>query len=135
MEPIQQHPRVAGIIVHNKRILLIHRFKNGEEYYVFPGGSVEKGESNEEALQRELREELNLETEGYQKIFELNNRGRQETYYLVREFSGEPEIVGLEKERADDMNQYRALWLPIGDIAKSQRLRPEGAIEKVMEFL
>ena len=35
----------AGVILFNpqtKKILLIHRWKNGEEYFVIPGGGAEK---------------------------------------------------------------------------------------------
>lgn len=50
---------VAAIIQHNGRIFSTQRgygeFKDGWE---FPGGKVEAGESNEQALIREIQEEL-----------------------------------------------------------------------------
>ena len=52
---------VAAIIKDNDKILATQRgygdFKGGWE---FPGGKVEKNESREEALVREIREELNV---------------------------------------------------------------------------
>lgn len=55
---------VAAIILHDNRIFATQRgygdFKGGWE---FPGGKVEPGESPEEALVREIREELAMEIE------------------------------------------------------------------------
>ena len=53
----------AGVIVYNPfldKILLIHRWKNGQEYFVIPGGTIELGEGPLEAALREMKEEVNL---------------------------------------------------------------------------
>ncbi|MDP3452164.1 MAG: (deoxy)nucleoside triphosphate pyrophosphohydrolase [Bacteroidales bacterium] len=56
---------VAAIILHEGKILCVKRGRSPYEYlsfkYEFPGGKVEKGEGYEEALIREIREELKLE--------------------------------------------------------------------------
>lgn len=49
---------VRGVILNNKGILIC---KNKEkDYYFFPGGHIDFGESAEPALTRELKEELNI---------------------------------------------------------------------------
>ncbi|MDP3800433.1 MAG: NUDIX domain-containing protein [bacterium] len=53
--------RVRAIIIQDNSLLLIHRIKEDKEYWVFPGGGVEEGESEKEALIREAREELGLD--------------------------------------------------------------------------
>ena len=53
---------VAAIIVKEKKVFATQRgygeFKDGWE---FPGGKIELGESSEEALVREIREELDVD--------------------------------------------------------------------------
>ena len=51
----------AVIVDDEGRVLLLeHRFRAGEAWGI-PGGFIEKGEQPEEALRRELREEVGLE--------------------------------------------------------------------------
>ncbi|HAK44799.1 MAG TPA: 8-oxo-dGTP diphosphatase MutT [Spirochaeta sp.] len=53
----------AAIIIRNGRVLICRRAP-GEKlagFWEFPGGKVEPGESLQECLERELREELDVE--------------------------------------------------------------------------
>lgn len=53
--------RVAAIIVMDDKILLVRHEKNDRTYWLLPGGGVEFGETLEQALVRELKEETNLD--------------------------------------------------------------------------
>ena len=57
----------AGILLdeHNRVLLLKHRFRSGGSWGL-PGGFIEAGEQPEEALRRELHEEVGLEIEDVQ---------------------------------------------------------------------
>ncbi len=54
---------VAAFIEKNNKFLLVRRppGKKNEGLWEFPGGKVEEGETLEEALKRELKEELGIE--------------------------------------------------------------------------
>jgi 8-oxo-dGTP pyrophosphatase MutT (NUDIX family) len=126
--------RISAIIIKDKKILLIHRLKEGKDYYVFPGGSIEDGETEEIALEREIKEELNLEIADYKKVFEIENLGRKEFYYLINDFSGKMEIGSPEKEGMNENNKYLIEWIGLDEIAKMNNLYPVEAVEKVLKI-
>lgn len=53
---------VAAVIIHNDKILCMQRGINKYDYismkYEFPGGKIEENETEIEAIQREIKEEL-----------------------------------------------------------------------------
>lgn len=51
-------PSVRGIIIRNGKVAMVHSRKY--DYYKFPGGGIEKGESRIDALIREVAEEAGL---------------------------------------------------------------------------
>ncbi len=58
--------RVAAAVIEREGKLLIARRKAGGRFgglWEFPGGKIEPGETPEECLRRELREELGVEAE------------------------------------------------------------------------
>lgn len=56
---------VAAIIIHENKILCVQRGENKLPYisekYEFPGGKIEKGETLEQTIIREIKEELVME--------------------------------------------------------------------------
>ena len=58
---------VAAVIFREGRVLCVQRPENAREYvslkWEFPGGKIEPGENREQALRREIREELDVEIE------------------------------------------------------------------------
>ncbi len=57
-------PRYQAAILRGDEILLIqHREHAGRAYWTFPGGGREAGESEEDCVRREMREETGLEVE------------------------------------------------------------------------
>lgn len=51
--------RVCAMIIHENQVLAMHDERS--PYYYLPGGRVHFGESAEDAVQRELKEELGIE--------------------------------------------------------------------------
>lgn len=108
--------KLAWIYIQNKQ-LLVARSKGKEAYYI-PGGKREPGESDHEALLREIKEELSVDlnpaTIEYLNTFKNQADGKPEgvmvkmTCYLA-DFSGELKANAEIEELA---------WLNHKDIAK-----------------
>ena len=85
------HYRVVGVIVKDDKYLVQNI--GGKDYYVLPGGHVRIGESSDDALIREVREELEIDILKkdfrlfcyHENIYEKNNRVEHwiEQYYIV----------------------------------------------------
>ena len=58
---MQKNVRSYGLIIKNQKILVCNEIINNFNATKFPGGGVEKNESPENALIREIKEELSLE--------------------------------------------------------------------------
>ncbi len=61
--------RVAAVLELEGRILFVRHRKGASEYHLLPGGGVERGETLEEALTREVREETGLECRVVKPLF------------------------------------------------------------------
>jgi 8-oxo-dGTP diphosphatase len=65
---------VGGALFHNGKLLLVKRTKERAfwpDMWEIPGGRVEKGETDEEALVREFQEETNLDIEVVKRYHEF----------------------------------------------------------------
>lgn len=124
--------RACAIIVECGKILLMHRWKAGKEYYTVPGGKIEPGETPEEACRREVLEETGLKVEITRKFAVLNTLGRTEHYFLVKKLSGELQLGGPEAERQSEANFYEPMWIPIARLSE-YRLLPEELKEMIIE--
>lgn len=68
---------VAAVIAFNGRILCMQKGKTPYVYtshhYEFPGGKVEKGETESDALQRELHEEMNYDVQPIRHLLTIEH--------------------------------------------------------------
>jgi nucleoside triphosphatase len=56
-------PTVGGFILNPKGEVLLCRSEKWKDYYTIPGGHIELGERIEDALKREVKEEVGLDVE------------------------------------------------------------------------
>lgn len=105
--------RAGVIIVRDAHILLLHRHKNGREYYTIPGGGVEPGESLQQAAIREAKEETGLDVTLGRELWRYGNRNY---YFAVDAFSGVLRVGGPEGARQSLINRYRLEWVPLANL-------------------
>ncbi|MEK7536929.1 MAG: NUDIX domain-containing protein [Patescibacteria group bacterium] len=123
--------RVSAVVIDDDKILLIKRVKPDKVYYTFPGGGIEEKENEKHAMWRELKEELSVDAKVGKLLFEIENQGRKESYFLIDEWLGVPELGGPEKERMNKENQYHLEWVELPDIQNLNNLYPQEAVEKL----
>ena len=117
----------AAAIICNERhevLLFKHRFRPGSGWGI-PGGFLEAGEEADDALRRELREEIGLELDAL-RIFRTRTFKRQsqiEIVFLARA-SGDSNHKSIEIEQAD---WFSTDSLPAG-LPGEQRLLIESAL-------
>ena len=120
---------VAAVIIRDGKILIGQRKRGGRHplKWEFPGGKVEPGEDPRAALERELREELNVqavigdEMDSYEVRYSDGFRARLHFYY-VAEFQGEPRNLDFEQiewEQPARLPQYDFLE---GDLSFVSRI-------------
>lgn len=84
--------RVRAVIIENKRVLTIKRTKPAETYWVIPGGGTKEGETCEEALKREIKEELGVEVKVGELLLQSVSQNKftlgQEEYFYACEITG-----------------------------------------------
>ena len=119
--------RLAAAIIDNNKLLLIHRKKEGREYWVFPGGGLKEKESYEEGIKREVKEETGLEGKPIKLLYKLQGGEIQNfhPYYLCQLVGkGKLKFTGPEKNKNKDQ-VYKPEWVPIQKIAKMPVLPEE----------
>ncbi|MGB5946858.1 (deoxy)nucleoside triphosphate pyrophosphohydrolase [Paenisporosarcina sp.] len=94
---MKKHINVVAAVIHNEHKEILCALRSPAmalpNLWEFPGGKIEKGESHEIALIREIQEELNIEIEVGENVedtyFEYENFTIQLTSYFASIKSGE----------------------------------------------
>lgn len=87
----------VGVIVQNKKFFLTRRLKHTHQggKWEFPGGKVESGETVEQALARELNEEIAIVVSQSEPLMVINHDYGDKKVcldiHLVLDFEGQPE--------------------------------------------
>ncbi len=118
--------RVTAVIVKEDRVLLMKRKKANKEYWLFPGGRVEVGESEQEALEREILEETSLKLVASQQKGSFEGRGETNPIYLCQVADG---IARLHENSPENMlnsveDHYELVWLDITKVLKLRKIYP-----------
>ncbi|CAN5457392.1 hypothetical protein BH10PAT3_BH10PAT3_7160 [soil metagenome] len=110
-----------AVIVKDGNILLMKRFKMGQEYYTLLGGGVNPGEKPEAAALREVIEESTVVAGGPSLVFieEAGDPFGPQYIYLCDYISGEPRLPAESEEAfwsTEGKNTYEPMWFPFSDL-------------------
>ena len=108
-------PRIAvgAIVFKNKEVLLVQRAQPpSENIWAIPGGSVELGESLQDAAEREILEETGVKIRAGEPVYtfdyiEHDDDGRVRFHYVIVDLSAE--FISGEPRAGDDASE--ACWV------------------------
>ncbi|MES3005412.1 MAG: NUDIX domain-containing protein [Patescibacteria group bacterium] len=113
--------RATAVVLRENKLLMIHRFKNGEEYFVLPGGTTEDNETVEEAALRELKEETSLHGTVVKNIARFSDDFQTEhQLFLIESLTGEVCLSenSIEASIMNKDNSFEPVWVSIDEIGK-----------------
>lgn len=106
-------PCVGGIAVEGGRLLLVRRGRPpGEGLWSLPGGRVEPGETDAEAVVRELREETGLTVSPGALAGTVERDAPGGDTYVIRDYRCT--VVGGTLAAGDDARDAR--WVPYAEV-------------------
>ncbi len=109
--------RIVGVAVRENSVLL-HQGE-GEDFWTFPGGRAEFGESAEQTLKREMREEIGADVEVVRLLWFVENfftyadiNYHEIALYFLMQVPSEPRYTGSFKGEEEAM-QLTFQWFPL----------------------
>lgn len=128
-----------AIIIKDGSLLVMHRNKFGHEYDTLPGGNIELGETPQQALQREVNEESQVQFRDPRLVI-LEHAGDpygDQYIYLCQYVSGEPRLHPDSTElllNKMGQNLYEPKWVALNDLPHLPFLS-EKLKETILTFL
>jgi len=113
----QKYRVVTNAIITHRGKILLGKKEEKEEHPIsgewhFPGGHLEEGEEPEEAIKRELKEEIGLDAEVHQIADVTSNFGSDSPFQVI--YHAEAESNDAEVQ--DDLSDVK--WVEPGEVKK-----------------
>ncbi len=131
-------PSVRGIIIRDGKVAMVHSLKY--DYFKFPGGGIEPGESFEQALIREVAEEAGLQVipqsiREYGLVHRVQKGARadifvQDNYYYLCD--AEAEVCGQHLDDYEADERFTLEFVTPGHAIRTNRCMDHGPKDPVM---
>jgi ADP-ribose pyrophosphatase YjhB (NUDIX family) len=121
---------VRAIIRDGNKLLVMHRDKHGSQYYTLVGGRVSEGESLEQALVREVKEETGLDVTAARLVFTEDYEEPYNSQYIFLCEVALHDSVGIAETSEEGfmnkigMNIHTPRWVESNTLAKLQFRTP-----------
>ncbi|HEU5114463.1 MAG TPA: NUDIX domain-containing protein [Candidatus Paceibacterota bacterium] len=119
--------RAAALIIKDGQVLLLCRRKPGEDVYMLPGGTVEDGETPEEAVEREIMEETSIESAFIKKLDSFVTASeRTHHIFEYKYMSGTPRLHPDSPEHVGSTKDtyFEPVWVDV-KLVKDLEMWPE----------
>lgn len=141
---------VSAMLMSSDGKILLGKVREGGVFpdcWHIPGGGVDEGETKEEALIREMQEEIGLDVAKFPTMLvrdadtgKANKTDKQtgETYHVVMQFNVYQVDIPLPSleiriELHDDLTEYR--WVALTDLPKYKHTPPSQKLFKSLGYL
>jgi 8-oxo-dGTP diphosphatase len=109
-----------AIVIHDNKLLLIERWRDGLHYFSVPGGGIEDDETPEQTATRELAEETGCVIKLERSLYLLKLAdGTDHHIFLGRYVSGEPHLPETSPEALEqnENNRFKPCWVSLEELA------------------
>lgn len=136
----QVRTSTKALIRHQgKYLVLKEKLPSSDEVWDLPGGKIEYGESPEEALLREVKEELDLTVEvikpvGMYYFFTQGEKDQIICHVFLCEVLGDEIKIDTSKNPADE-EFVDIRWLSLAEILTNQEISLGESFRKLIESL
>jgi ADP-ribose pyrophosphatase YjhB (NUDIX family) len=117
--PVRPYLAVSAAVIREGRVLVVRRARSpAKGLFTLPGGAVELGETLEQAVEREIREETDLVIKpvglaGYREVVTRDTEDRVERHFVVLSFAAQ--WISGEPVLNEELTEAR--WLPHAELA------------------
>lgn len=128
---------VKALLRHEGKFLMLKEVLHKGDIWDLPGGKIEYGEAPEEALHREVKEELGLEIEiersvGVWYFFSQNSRHQVICHTFLGDVKGELQI-DTSHNPAEDEHFSELKWLSLDEMLTSQEVKITDSLRRLIE--
>jgi 8-oxo-dGTP diphosphatase len=126
--------RPATIVIQDERVLLVSSKYKDEEFYLFPGGGMEFGETIKEAAVRETFEETGVKVK-IKDLFHVNeyiysedwNKRSVSMFFIA-------EVVEILEPTTDDEGKIKEVrWIKLSEL-DNYDIKPKRIVEMIKSF-